>query len=77
MSPITLQLFFMPSDYCVMLLGFFEGTLVFDGVAFSSLRYMENGQPINEASVGRLLSKNWHTSYFNVSDYSAIIFYAF
>jgi len=32
---------------------------------------------INEASVGRLLSKNWCISYSNLSDYAAIIFNTF
>src|SRR5882762_11068720 len=33
MTPVTLQLFFMPSDSCVVLLWWrFFGTLIFDGV---------------------------------------------
>ena len=33
MSPVTLELFFMPSDYCVVLLWWrFFGTFIFDGV---------------------------------------------
>lgn len=35
----------------------------------------KSGQPTNRASiVGRLLSGNWHISYFNVSGYAAILF---
>ena len=37
----------------------------------------EHGQLINKASGGRPLSKIWHISYFNVSGYAAILFYAF
>ena len=37
----------------------------------------EDGQPINKASVGRLLSENLRISYFNVSGYAAMLFYAF
>ena len=37
----------------------------------------EHGQLINKASGGRPLSEIWHISYFNVSGYAAILFYAF
>jgi hypothetical protein len=37
----------------------------------------EHGQLINKASGGHLLSEIWHISYFNISGYVAILFYAF